>query len=233
MTDQANWARARGNMYKFLSAAFLEPPGKALVASLLADGFIEEMEEVFGAAAVDDLRRFVGGFQGDYESLEQEFQDLFMVPLGRYVTPYEAVYRDERKVGDDRVQGLMMGPSTLAVKQLYREAGAAVSEDFKDLPDHVGLELACMEFLCEREARAWEEQDLDNVQRIRDFQKRLLHEHLLLWVPALCGRIRENATGPLYRGIAGLTERYLRRDLSDLTGGSAALYDTKARPVRV
>lgn len=216
MTDQANWATARSKMYRFLSAAFLEPPGKALVASLLADGFIEEMEEVFGAAAVDDLRQFVGGFQEDYEGLDQEFQDLFMVPLGRYVTPYEAVYRDEREVSDDRVQGLLMGPSTLAVKQLYREAGAAVSEDFKDLPDHVGLELACMEFLCEAEARAWEQQGLDDVHRMRDFQKRLLREHLLLWVPALCGRIREKAPGPFYRGIAGLAEAYLRREADAL-----------------
>ena len=223
MTAETNWAKARGNMYRFLAAAFLEPPGKALVASLLADGFIEEMEEIFGAAAVDDLRQFVGGFQGDYESLDQEFQDLFMVPLGRYVTPYEAVYRDEQEVGDDRVQGLLMGPSTLAVKQLYREAGMAISEDFKDLPDHVGLELACMEFLCEEEARAWEQEYLDDARRMRDLQKKLLQEHLLLWVPALCGRIREKALGPFYRGIAGLTEAYLRRETDAFASGAATL----------
>ena len=228
MTDQANWARARGNMYKFLSAAFLEPPSKALVTSLLANGFIEELEDVFGAAAVDDFRQFAGGFHGDYESLDQEFQDLFMVPLGRYVTPYEAVYRDEREVGDARVQGLLMGPSNLAVKQLYREGGAAVSEDFRDLPDHVGLELAYMEFLCEAEARAWEHDHLDDAHRMRDFQKRLLHEHLLQWVPTLCGRIREKSLGPFYRGIAGVTEAYLRREANAL--GNAA--EEEKRTVR-
>lgn len=223
MTDQANWATARSNMYRFLSAAFLQPPSEALVAPLLADGFIEEMEEVFGAAAVDDLRKFAGGFQGDYEGLDQEFQDLFMIPLGRYVTPYEAVYRDEREIGDTRVPGLLMGPSTLAVKQLYREAGAAISEDFKDLPDHVGLELACMEFLCEEEARAWEQEHLDDGRRMRDLQKKLLQEHLLLWVPALCGRIREKALGPFYRGIAGLTEMFLRREADALACGTLTL----------
>ena len=224
MTDQANWARARSKMYRFLSAAFLELPSKTLVASLLADGFIKELEELFEAAGVEGLRQFVRGFQGDYESLDREFQDLFMVPLGRYVTPYESVYRDEREVGDGRVQGLLMGPSTLAVKQLYREAGAAVSEDFKDLPDHVGLELACMEFLCETEAGAWEQEHLDDAQRMRGLQKRLLHEHLLQWVPALCGRIRENALGPFYRGIAGLTEAYLRQETDLSSSDPAAAY---------
>ena len=216
MTDRANWARARSNMYKFLLAAFLDPPSEAFLAPLLTDGFIEELEEIFGSAAVSELRQFVSGFQGDYEGLDQEFQDLFMVPLGRYVTPYEAVYRDEREVDDTRVQGLLMGPSTLAVKQLYREAGADISENFKDLPDHVGLELACMQFLCEAEARAWEADHHEEIRRVRSFQKRLLDEHLLQWVPALCGRILERAPGPFYRGIASLAEVYLKREADAL-----------------
>ena len=46
---------------------------------------------------------------------------------------------DARQVGDTRVRGLLMGPSTLAVQQLYREAGMAIADDYTDLPDHVGL----------------------------------------------------------------------------------------------
>ncbi len=222
MTDRASWAAARGNMYKFLAAAFLEPPGEGLVGPLRADGFLDGLEEVFGAAAVGELREFVRGFRGDYQGLDQEFQSLFMVPLGRYVTPYEAVYRDDREMGDTRVRGLLMGPSTLAVKQLYREAGAAISEDFKDLPDHVGLELACMEFLCAAEARAWDREDLDEVRRVRAFQRRLVHDHLLQWVPALCGQIREKAAGPFYRGIASVAEAYLRSE-ADALGPSAGV----------
>ncbi|MEK7205803.1 MAG: molecular chaperone TorD family protein, partial [candidate division NC10 bacterium] len=97
-----------------------------------------------------------------------------------------------------------------------REAGAAVSEDFKDLPDHIGLELACMEYLCRGEAQAWDQENLDEVRRLRDFQQRLLQEHLLQWVPTLCRRIRESATGPLYRGIASLTEAYLADEAETL-----------------
>jgi len=216
MTDRVSRATARANMYRFLAATFLEPPSEALIAPLLEDGLLKELEAAFGAVAVEDLRRFAGAFQGDHEGLDQEFQSLFMVPLGRYVTPYEAVYRDERQIGDARVHGLLMGPSTLAVKQLYREAGAAVSEDFKDLPDHIGLELACMEFLCRGEAQAWDQENLDEVRRLRDFQRRLLQEHLLQWAPRLCRRVRESATGPLYRGIASLTEAYLADEAETL-----------------
>lgn len=217
MTEQADWAKARANVNRFLSAAFLEPPSEALVSTLSADSFIAELEKIFGSVAVDDLRQFAGEFGGDHEGLDQEFQDLFMVPLERYVTPYESVYRDQRQVGDKVVRGLLAGSSALAVKQLYRDAGADVSEDFKDFPDHIGLELACMEFLCGEEALAWEQQDLEKAKKMRGFQKRLLHEHLLQWVPALCARIRENAPGPFYRGVAGLTEASLMWEAGSIT----------------
>lgn len=212
MREEASWAKGRAGMYRFLSAAFLAPPSEALVDALCGHGFIGRLEQVFGPAAAEDLRQFTSAFQGDYETLGQEFQDLFVVPLGSYVTPYEAVYRDQRTIGDNLVQGLLMGPSTVAVKQLYRDAGVAVSEDFKELPDHVGLELACMEFLCNEEARALEQQAVEHARRVRDLQNRLLHEHLLEWVPVLCARVREKACGPFYRGIAGLTLAFLRQD---------------------
>ena len=199
-------------MYRFLSAAFLEPPSKTLIGTLSGEGFIERLEQVFGAKALEELRRFIEEFDGDHESLAQEFHDLFTVPLGRYVTPYEAVYRDQRVVGDKLVQGLLMGPSTLAVKQLYQDAGAEVSEECKELPDHVGLELACMEYLCREEARALQQDGADCAQRARGLQKTLLREHLLEWVPALCSRVRENANSRFYRGIASLAVTFIERD---------------------
>jgi TorA maturation chaperone TorD len=218
MTEQADWAKARANEHRFLSAAFLEPPGKAFIEALSGDGFIEEIEALFGQAAVNDLRKFAEEYAGDHESLDQEFQDLFMVPLERYVTPYESVYRDQRQVGDTVVRGLLAGSSVLAIKKLYRDAGADVSEDFKDFPDHIGMELACMEFLCEQEARAWAQEDVEKARQMQAFQKRLLDEHLLQWVPALCARIRKNAPGPFYRGVAGLTEASLMWEAGFLGG---------------
>ena len=212
MTETGAWARARGQLYRFLAAAFLRPPTESFVAPLLGDGILGELADRFGACAVADLQRFRESFDGDYEALDQEYQSLFVVPLGRYVTPYEAVYRDERVVDDQVVRGLLMGPSTLDVKALYREAGLEVPAELLELPDHVGIELGCMQSLCEAEARAWEGADAEGAERAGQLQRRLLEEHLLQWVPALCARIRENAPGPFYRGIAALTEVFLRHE---------------------
>jgi putative dimethyl sulfoxide reductase chaperone len=209
------WDAARGQLYRFLAGAFLRPPTTSFVAPFLDAEVLGQLEARFGSDALAELRAFRETFQGDYAALDQEYQQLFMVPLGRYVTPYEAVYRDERVVGGEVVRGLLMGPSTLAVTQLYREAGLEIAEDFLELPDHVGLELACMASLCGDEARARERGDDDGVARARELEERLLGAHLLGWVPSLCARVRENAAGPFYRGIAALTEAFLRQEAEE------------------
>ncbi len=117
------WARSRGQLYRCLASTFLRPPGDTLVAPFLDGAILAALDGRFGDDAVAELDRFRQDFDGDYEALDQEYQSLFVVPLGRYVTPYEAVYRDERVVEDEVVRGLLMGPSTVAVTALYREAG--------------------------------------------------------------------------------------------------------------
>ncbi|MDP2627379.1 MAG: hypothetical protein Q8Q58_10795, partial [Candidatus Rokubacteria bacterium] len=93
MSGERAWATARGQLYRFLATVFLTPPGERLVAPLLDAEVLSELGGRFGEEAVAELRSFRDGFLGDYEPLDQEYQGLFVVPLGRYVTPYEAVYR--------------------------------------------------------------------------------------------------------------------------------------------
>lgn len=217
MTPAGAWALARGQLYRFLATAFLRPPAEPFVAPFLDRALLAELAERFGRETVRDLAAFREGFDSDYQVLDQQYQDLFAVPLGRYVTPYEAVYRDERVVGDELVRGLLMGPSTLAVKAFYQEAGLEIPADLLELPDHVGLELGCMQALCDAEARAWQKGDAEAAACARGLQRRLLEEHLLRWVPALCARIRDSAPGPFYQGIAALTEAVIVQDARVLT----------------
>ncbi len=212
MSTDAALAAARGQLYAFLASAFLRPPTARSVSPILDGALLSGLAGQFGADAVVEFERFRTTFDQDWNALDQEYQSLFTVPLGRYVTPYEAVYRDARIMDGEVVRGLLMGPSTLAVKAIYRDAGVEVADDVRELPDHIGLELGCMEVLCEAEARAREEGDGSGVERATALQRRLLHEHLLQWVPALCERIRANARGPFYRGIVALTGAFLDQE---------------------
>jgi TorA maturation chaperone TorD len=182
MITEAACAAARGQFYGYLAGAYLRPPTAQSVSPFLDDVVLRQLAEQFGADAVAELEQFRSRFDGSWDTLDQEYQSLFTVPLGRYVTPYEAVYRDERVVDGEVVHGLLMGPSTLAVKAIYRDAGV-------EMADTGGA-----------------------VARAQALQRRLLQEHLRQWAPRLCERIRANAPGPFYRGIVALTEAFLDQE---------------------
>lgn len=212
MITEAACAVARGQLYGFLAGAFLRPPTSQSVSPILDDVVLRQLSEQFGSDAVGELEQFRSLFDGCWDALDREYQDLFTVPLGRYVTPYEAVYRDERVVDGEVVRGLLFGPSTLAVKAIYRDAGVEMADTVRELPDHIGLELGCMQVLCDAEARGREEGDGGAVARAQALQRRLLQEHLQQWTPRLSERIRANAPGPFYRGIASLTEAFIQQE---------------------
>ncbi len=212
----ADLAEGRAGVYGALATLFLDPPSAELVSGLLDLSASADTAELFGGPGAACLRRYAAAYRGDIGPLQQEFHDLFRVPLGRYVMPYEAVYRDERVVGEARARGLLMGPSTLAVMAAYRESGLHVSSEAGELPDHVGIELSFMALLCGREQEAWQAADQEGARRIMRREQRFLEEHLLRWVPALSRRIAENAQTDFYRGVALLTEEFLLADAATL-----------------
>jgi TorA maturation chaperone TorD len=212
----ATLAEGRAGVYRALATLYIEPPSAELVGGWLSLSNWPEMAELLDGPAVACLRRYASAYQGDIDSLRQEFHDLFLVPLGRYVTPYEAVYRDQRVVGDTRVGGLLMGPSTVAVMSEYRASGVQASPDCGELPDHVGIELSFMAVLCGRELEAWQGGDTTGARRFLEREQRFLEAHLLQWVPALSRRIADNASSDFYRGVALLTDGFLRTDAATL-----------------
>ena len=74
------------------------------------------------------------------EDLNNRPMNLFKVPGPQYVTPYEAVYRDTREINGQTVGGLLADQSTVDVQKWCRLAAIEVTEDFKNLPDHIALE---------------------------------------------------------------------------------------------
>jgi TorA maturation chaperone TorD len=212
------FASARAGVYQVVASLYLEPPSSVLIAALLELAVSPAMAALSNGAAGDLLRRYAAGYHGEINELQQEFHDLFTVPLGRYVTPYEAVYRDERLVGEERVRGLLMGPSTVAVLQAYRDSGFAVSPQCKELPDHIGVELSFLSSLCDRERQRWEARDAPAARLFLTHELRFLEDHLLRWVPELARRTAANARTLFFQGIACLTEEFIQADAATLSG---------------
>jgi len=152
------------------------------------------------------------------DDLDQEYMNLFVVPNPRYVAPYESVYRDRwmppsppsdgAKSGTTSlmIKGLVMGESTLKVRQYFFEAGVAPSDD---LPDHIANELRLMAYLAARES----EVSLEETRALTDLRAKLRQEHLLQWIGLLRERVIESAHLGYYPAALEIAELVLHDDL--------------------
>ncbi len=221
-------AQARADMYAFLAAVYLRPPTPDLMRYLLAEDFLEELSSLFGEEIVVDLKKFAADTHpdSDFAAVDQEYMNLFAVPTGRYVTPFEDVYQGQ--IVDGMLQrGPLLGERAIAARRIYRAAGADMDRTCKELPTHIGVELSYMNFLCERQAAAIGDEEgqalPDEEKRVaansagyRILQKKFLDEHLNAWFPHLSRSIQANAKSNFYRGLARITEAFLAYDTAGL-----------------
>lgn len=224
-------AEARANIYGFLSAVYLHPLNEELVQRMADRDFLEELSGVFGRNPVAELGKCVAAAQPvrDHAYLKQEYMDLFVVPAGRYVTPFEDVYRGQTTDGT-QARGPLLGERAIAATKIYREAGAEMDMACKELPTHIGVELAFMSFLCAREAA---DEDMGaSGERYRELQTRFLRHHLNEWFPRLSRAIQEKAQSRMYRGLAMITEEFLSRDTSGLLASSVGSPEGSAERFR-
>lgn len=193
----ADEVKGRAERYRFLASIYLSPPTPEWIGALKDEGLVPD--------------------ETNLEEVKQEFQNLFKVPLGQYTTPYEAVYRDEREIAGQRVRGLLMGPSTVTVCELYRRAGAGLDpEVVKELPDHVGVELAFMEYLCRQEAEIRARGDAQALKAVLESELKFLREHLSQWLPQLVSAIQNKGRLDFYKKLAALTEEVVEEELDYL-----------------
>lgn len=210
----------RANLYQFLAGAYLSPPNIEFVDQIQDLRFIEQIEMLLGEEIVAPLHDIAASFDSKEQltALQQEFMDLFTVPAGRYVTPFEDVYRGLRLDGKQE-RGPLLGDRAVTVKVFYCSAGANLDTTCKELPTHIGVELSFMSFLCEQEKQA----QLEDTQRDRNnklsksntyrlWQLKFLYEHLTDWFPQLNQAIQSNAITCFYRSLAQVTENFLIQD---------------------
>ena len=186
-------AAARADFCRFLAACYYEPAPEfaqeKLFDSMAAAG------ELIGVEFDAGARRLGMAFAAEgMEGLLVDYTRLFLGPVDARAKPYGSVW-----LGPD---GLAMQDSTMAVVGLYEEGGFELSEDFRDLPDHVAAELEFLYLLLFREGRA----GADDALVLR---KRLLGEHLGRWIGPFTDAVRAGAQCAFYRELAELTNRFV------------------------
>jgi len=138
------------------------------------------------------------------EDLAIEYARLFLGP-DKHISPHESIHH-ERGDGD---WGSFWGASTVDVKKFIEAAGLQYREDYRDLPDHISVELEFMQKITEGERNAWEEEDTDGALSCLNMEKQFLEEHLTKWIPRFCDAITSQAKLPFYREMAAITKRFI------------------------
>lgn len=198
-------ALAREDLCRLIAACYYEP-----------DPAFEE-EGVFdallaAARAVDDAlvapaRSLGEAFRTtDRQTLLLDYTRLFLGPMEVLAKPYGSVWLDAEKT--------LMGDSTLAVLDLYREADFEMDEDFKELPDHVAVELEFLYLLIFRGNEALRAGDATRYEQARDLKQRFVARHLGLWVGQFSEAMKAGAQSRFYRELADLTNRFVISELS-------------------
>lgn len=148
------------------------------------------------------------------EELLLDYSRLFLGPFDILAKPYGSVYLEGEKV--------VMGDSTMAVKELYRQGGFELAEDYREMPDHIAAELEFLYLLIFRENEARRSGDSEQWEKVGILKKAFLRQHLGLWVALFAEAMRSGAERPFYRNLADLTEAFVRQQLAAIESDCAA-----------
>ena len=108
---------------------------------------------------------------------------------GALSPPTESYYRVPAKGGG-------MAEFVAGLQREYRAMGIA-SLSLKEAPDHISTELEIMAYLCDQEANAWADDQIQPVMDTLDLENRFLRQHLTAWIPQFRERVH-NASPPSF-----------------------------------
>jgi TorA maturation chaperone TorD len=207
--------RDRGDSYRLLSQCYDLP------ADNIA-GIVSEMAESTSGICPEATKYFPKMEEEieNLESLRVDYSKLFLGPFALLAPPYGSVYLEgERKV---------MGDSTIDARNRYREVGLDIAGDFKEVPDHILVELEYMYYLILKEIESIENSDLHKATDYLKKQKGFLEDHLVVWVPEFADKIEENAETEFYKNLAKATKAFVKIENRNILENLASLSQIRA-----
>ena len=220
--DASSPAAVYSQLYGLLGECFCYPDAK-LVESICSGTLAQQVHELCGELepgflqAIDTTTLVDEG--ATLAALTQEFTRLFDAGA--------------RGTACSLNGGLQVGPQMKVMEEavrFYGHFGLTLSEEQKELPDHLTTELNFLHFLALGEHELQGQSAPTTAYRLarRDFIAR----HPGRWVPVMKLKLQTMNPLPLFLGLTGLLEHLLSRDLAELEAshGKAALQPSGELP---
>jgi len=193
--------KGKGDFYKLLAACFYRPRKKLFLEEHVFEHLTALSQEICPEAVSSIIQMGKAFSSCDEEELLVEYAGLFVGPYELKAPPYGSVYLEgERKV---------MGDSTLQVVNLYEEAGLVIDQSFKELPDHIAVELEFMYYLIHKEVEALERSEKDKATVLKETRNHFFNRLFSPWVPPFCEKMKESTNNPFYINLADCLSTFI------------------------
>ncbi len=204
--------RARGECFRLLAACFYPPQPALWKHEALLENLTELLTRTCPGAAEHARRMQESLSHGDAEELAVEHARLFVGPQRVIAPPYGSVYLEEGR--------RVMGESTMEALRTYEDAGLRLDADFKELPDHVAVELEFAYYLMSKGVEAAEAGIAEKARSCESAREAFLDRHLRRWVPPFCARIAEGTENPFYSNLAKCLDAFVVQGSPDTNRAS-------------
>jgi TorA maturation chaperone TorD len=200
-TELAVHSKIKETCFRLLSVCFYEPEKDFFIENNFLGTLTEYLESACPEAVSfsSDMEKSIYNYSE--ENLRIEYAKLFVGPFELLAPPYGSVYLDD----GTRV----MGDSTMQVINIYNNEGLSKDDDFKDLPDHIAVEMEFMSYLMYKERDALHKSDLGAAREYANKQNDFLRKMVRPWVPQFCNKIREGTENRYYQSLAGCLSSFI------------------------
>lgn len=135
------------------------------------------------------------------DAMRGDYMRLFVGPGRLLAAPWGSVYNNK-----DRA---VFQTETVSVKNWYKRFSLALSSDYNEPADHVGLEFSFLSHLSELTLIASKRSDGEEVKRLIAAQRGFLTQHMLKWIPNWADEVEVHAQTKWYSGLAALSRAML------------------------
>ena len=198
---------ARADLCRFIAACYYQP-GPEFAEERLFDSMAATAERI-DPDLVRRTRLLGDAFsEQPLEQLLVDYTRLFLGPGPVAARPYGSVWLSR--------ENALMQESTMAVLALYSDAAFDIDEDFREVPDHVAVELEFLYLLLYRTADARQAGDAQALETTVRLRSRLFDEHLGRWIRPFTEAVCASAETAFYREVAELTEHIVRLEMGSM-----------------
>lgn len=197
----AEVAAAREDLARFLAGCYYEP-GPEFAEERLFESMLAAARRIDPELAEHAQRLGQAFAASELPDLLVDYTRLFLGAPQALAKPYSSVWLTG--------QPELMQDSAMQLLKLYEQGGFEIDPEFRDLPDHVAVELEFLYLLTHRQNQARADGDDQALQAVEVLRTAFLVGHLGRWLGPFILAMHDHAQCEFYRELAEFTELFVR-----------------------